>query len=131
MKWTQVSTKCFGLLGKDSKVCNGNGQCVDTDVCETGWVNDDCSIPQCIGKNATDLNVCSGRGACISKDSCKCNYRYTGNECTKYLMICLNNLFDCPNLVFLTFQCRSRQSGVIFFSTGSITKLLDISVYYL
>ncbi len=79
-------TKCYGVWSDDSAVCFGHGSCIGTDqcLCNSGWMQVDCSITHCFGfsSNLPD-KVCSGRGKCVRPNKCHCNDGHRGHKCHK------------------------------------------------
>jgi alpha-tubulin suppressor-like RCC1 family protein len=77
------SISCYSVFADDPSVCSGHGTCVadDTCVCNSSFVEKDCSIPICYGLNASDPDVCSGHGQCLTVDTCVCYDSYKGAEC--------------------------------------------------
>ncbi|MFC2006929.1 thrombospondin type 3 repeat-containing protein, partial [Chloroflexota bacterium] len=64
---------CFGLLTGSPYVCGGHGTCtgMDTCVCDTGWMGEDCSFPAAICGNfiLEDGEECDSTQYCVN---CQC-----------------------------------------------------------
>ncbi len=78
---------CSGISVNDTRVCSGNGQCVQTStgggacVCNTGYIGEKCAAWTCAKISNTMTTVCSGRGACVAPDRCNCYSGFTGENC--------------------------------------------------
>lgn len=79
-------TECQDSICVDRETsCSGHGSCNDNHtvcICDTNYVESNCSQHLCFGIRADNPDVCSGYGNCTYPDTCECNdYKYGGEKC--------------------------------------------------
>ncbi len=83
-----VVRMCYGVKSDNSAVCSGHGTCIGTDqcLCNSGWMQVDCSITHCFGVSSNlPGRVCSGKGKCVRPNKCHCDDGYLGHKCHKHI----------------------------------------------
>ena len=81
---TAVITTVMVFHPKNSSVCYGHGDCIDSEICSCNpaYTGNYCEQSRsCYGVQFDHPSVCSGRGQCSSMDNCLCNLNWTGMAC--------------------------------------------------
>ena len=93
-----LSYSCFGIDSASTTVCNGNGICVDKDVCncKTFYTGIQCETPICYNFPSNDPFVCSIHGQCASPNNCICDPLYGGSKCD--IPKCFGVLANSPSV---------------------------------